>query len=87
MTIPFTPRSAIPIIGQAFVLKGGFPTVLGQCGCEAKEPLLLVGGAPNMCPSCKRTFVVQRFIYDPSGQIQAEVGVLQHAPPVPTVTQ
>lgn len=77
MTIPFAARPAIPIIGQAFTLKGGFSTVFGQCGCDGKGIVVLIGLAPNACPECKRVFAVKSVAIDAQGQLQAEIGVLQ----------
>ncbi len=78
--LPFAKPSAIPIIGQPFVLKGGFATIFGQCGCEGKGLVVLVGMTPNACPECKRAFIVQSLAIDAAGQLQVQVGVLQQAP-------
>lgn len=77
MPLPFTARPTIPIVGQTFTLKGGFSTVFGQCGCEGKGYVALVGQAPNACPECKRVFVVKSFAMTPEGQVMAEIAVMQ----------
>lgn len=87
MTIPFrppAPKNDIPIIGQPFKVKGGFPTVLLQCTCDAKEPVMLIGGQPGACAACGRMFVVASFAFDrQSGQIQVNVGLMQGQMPEP----
>jgi hypothetical protein len=66
----------IPLVGQAFAVKSGFSTVLIQCGCEAKTPLLVVGQAHSVCPACLRAFAVMEFAADnKTGQIHAKVGM------------
>jgi hypothetical protein len=76
-SIPFSPpTSAIPILGQAFKLKGVLPQVLVQCACEAKEPVLLLGmGAQGTCPSCGRLFVLEEVHGVKGGDVSATVGV------------
>lgn len=62
LPIPFPAGAAIPILGQPYHLKAVIPTVLASCGCEAKEPLLLIGlGAAAKCPACQRVFRVRAF--------------------------
>lgn len=74
--------SGVPIVGQAFAIKGGYPTVLLQCNCGAHEPMLLIGNQPSACPACRRGFVTTAFAFDAqTGQIQVQIGqVRQHEP-------
>lgn len=84
--IPFVPQgSNIPIVGQPFAVKGGFPTVSLQCMCAAREPVLLISNTPGHCPACGRAFVVAAFAFNgQTGQIQVQVGLMQSQPqPVP----
>lgn len=78
--IPFTPRDAIPIVGQAVTLKGGFATVLVQCGCGAKEPVLLVGPSPQACAACGRRMAVASSTFNALGQVTAEIGFVAPEP-------
>lgn len=58
--IQFPGGSAIPIVGQPVTVKGFVPTVMLQCNCDAKEPMLAVGvGGLCRCPACQRTFRLQ----------------------------
>lgn len=76
----------IPIIGQAFQMKGGFPTASIQCGCPGRDAVLLVGATPGQCQSCKRVFVMQTFQFDGrTGQISANIALAQ-AQPEPAAT-
>ncbi len=74
------PRADVPIIGQPFVFKGGHSTVLVQCQCEAKEPVILIGNMPNFCAACHRGFAVAMFTSNGSGQCQAQIGIVQRQP-------
>jgi hypothetical protein len=66
----------IPILGQAFTIKTGFGTVLIECGCEAKSPVLIVGGAHATCPACGRIFACVEFTANnQTNQIQAKIGI------------
>lgn len=67
----------IPIIGQPYHLKAVIPTVLATCGCESKEPLLLIGlGARVTCRGCGRPFVLESFAGDrASDNVNATLGV------------
>ena len=77
-------KSSVPIVGQAFIMLGGFATTQIQCGCEAKSPLLLVGGAPAVCPACRRMFVHKSFAFNgQNGQITVELGIGLAAPAIP----
>lgn len=67
----------VPIVGQPGVLKGGWATVLWQCNCETKEPMLLQANLPAFCPSCKRGYAIIAFALNAQGQIQAEIGIVQ----------
>lgn len=81
---PFKPKNDVPIIGQPFKVKGGFPTTLIQCMCEAHEPVMLVGGAPGQCAACHRTFVCAAFSFNAqTGQIQVQVGLVNQPEPLP----
>lgn len=85
MTIhDFKPPANIPIIGQPFTVKNGFATVVIQCGCEAKEPVLLIGGNPGTCKACRRSFVCTGATFNAqSGQMQVQVGLIQPSMPEP----
>lgn len=81
---PFTPKQDVPIIGQPFTVRSGFPTTLLQCNCEAREPVMLVGAAPGQCRACRRTFVCAGFTFNgQTGQIQVQVGLLNQPDPIP----
>ena len=84
-TIPFKPfktNSAVPIIGQAFTVNGGFATTVIQCGCEAKAPVLLIGASPSQCPACGRAFGLASLAFDAmTGQIQVQIGLARVEPP------
>ena len=74
--IPFTPKpSAIPIVGQPFHLKGFFATVMLQCNCEAREPVMLIGTGPGSCKSCGRTFLIGSVSYNVNDPQNAQIGV------------
>lgn len=71
-------HDGIPIVGQPFQVKGGFPTVSIQCTCPGKDAVLLIANAPGICPSCKRGFVVTSFTFTgQTGQIQVNIGLLR----------
>lgn len=79
--IPF-PAERIPIVGQAFTPKGGFPTAMITCGCEAKTPILLIANSPAQCGECKRIFVIQKFAVDnATGQMQLAIGLVAQQQP------
>lgn len=84
--IPFRPGTVgVPIIGQPFEVKGGFPTVQIVCTCHAREPLLLIGANVVRCPACGRGFACAVFSFDAStGQIGVKIGLVvaaREAPP------
>ena len=80
----FKPKNGVPIIGQPFTVKGGFPTTLLQCQCEAHEPVMLIGGSPGQCSACHRTFVCASFSFNAqTGQIQVQVGLVNQPAPEP----
>ncbi len=81
--ICFTPRSEVPIVGQPFVVKGGYATTLVQCTCGAREPVLLVGQAPNFCPACDLGFRVSLFSIDEQGQLKVGIRLVRRAPEEP----
>jgi hypothetical protein len=64
----------IPIVGQPFLIKGWYPTVLLVCNCEAREALMLPRGAAVQCPGCKRLYTIQQ-ILAPAG-VQFGIGVM-----------
>lgn len=71
-------HDGIPIIGQPFQIKGGFPTASLQCGCAGRDAVLLVGSSPGQCASCKRAFVIAKFVYDAqTGRIDVNIGLVQ----------
>jgi hypothetical protein len=72
---PVLANTTVPIVGQAFTLKSGYATALIQCGCEAREPLLLVGQFPTQCPACRRGFVLTAFTVS-QGQVQVQIGLV-----------
>lgn len=78
---PFTaPRSTIPIVGQAFELKGWFPTVLIVCHCEAKAPVMIVGTKnASFCSGCKRAYQVGGVKFDARTN-ELNVQVITHMP-------
>lgn len=64
--IPFRAPQDIPILGQACKVHGWFPTVLLQCQCDAKTPLMIVGlGAVAACEVCRRHFTIGALNHDP----------------------
>ncbi len=76
------PSDGIPIIGQPFQVKGGFPTVQIQCSCDAREPILLIGNGHSQCPHCHRAFTIATFQFvAQTGQIQVAI---QHGTPADT---
>lgn len=78
-------HDGIPIIGQPFQVKGGFPTVSLQCGCAGRDAVLLVGSSPAQCASCKRAFVIASFAFNAqTGQIQVNIGLVQQQQEQPT---
>lgn len=79
--------SPIPIVGQAATLKEFCPTVLIQCNCEAKAPVLIVGAkAVKACQACKRRYTITAIHWDArAGTLALEIGLvpedIEHAPP------
>lgn len=80
MPIPFRAPDTIPIIGQTFTLKGGYSTLLVQCNCPAKEPIILIGNNPNACPVCHRVFAAKSVTITPDGQVRADIGLMVAVP-------
>lgn len=77
MTPPIPFPSNVPIVGQAAVVKAGYPTALIQCQCEAREPLVLIGNAPNTCPACQRSFIIAGFAFSAApAQSEIRIGLL-----------
>jgi hypothetical protein len=62
--------NGVPQIGGAFVgapytLHAWHPTIVIQCGCPAKEPVMLVGVKMiGVCKSCKRAYQVKSIGWD-----------------------
>lgn len=83
----FQAPKGIPIIGQPFLVKAGFVTVMGTCTCRGDETSVLLAGGPAACPSCGRVFVLLHATLDArTGQLQINVGVVARpgeAPPEP----
>ena len=78
---PFASNNHIPILWQAFTVKGGFSTVMLQCGCSAKEPIMLVGSNPGACQSCGNMYAVAEFGFTAqTGQIQTKVAIGKAGP-------
>lgn len=71
--LAFNPPGGIPILGQPFVIKGWFPTVLLGCNCGAHEAVMVPRGGASQCPACKRVFSIQQMVI--TGQVQFGIGV------------
>lgn len=82
--IPFAPRVDVPIVGQPFTVKGGHGTTMVQCNCGAREPVLLIGQAPNFCPACDLGFSVGMFSIDEQGQLKVGIRLVRRAPTIST---
>ena len=66
--------SNIPIIGQSFVIKGGFVMIVGQCKCNGEENLVTIANGPGVCPSCHKMWMVMQADFNAqTGQIRASV--------------
>jgi hypothetical protein len=75
---PFQPSGNIPIVGQPFVIKSGFPTLQVVCNCEAHEPILLIGPFVQVCPSCRKGYQILEFKSNlQTGQLGASINVIQ----------
>ncbi len=71
------PTTGIPIVGQPFALKSWFPTAVIICHCsEAREPILIVGGAPSVCPACGRGYVIATVTYTHGQAPQIGIGIV-----------
>lgn len=64
----------IPILGQPFKTLAHVATVMIECQCEDKTPLLLVGveGTRGPCPSCGRIYGF--------GKISIQIGEVRELP-------
>lgn len=49
------------IVGKPFAVKAAYATVVLQCQCVAKEPVILFDQSPGQCPACKRMYVIEKF--------------------------
>ncbi len=75
--IPFPNANQIPIVGQPFTHQGGFWTEMLTCGCEARTPLLLVGGGVAECPACHRKVTVTSVDWNgQTGHCQVGLGLV-----------
>lgn len=50
--------ASAPILGQSFTIVGHYATVLIQCACEAKSPLIIVGNSRATCAACGERFAI-----------------------------
>lgn len=79
MAVPIAPPEPplVPILGKGYELKAFIPTVMLQCQCPAKSPLLMIGlGAKVTCPACRKIFTVTMFRGDASsGQVHVDIAV------------
>ncbi len=72
----FAVPPGIPIIGQPFLVKAGFVTVMGNCRCRGEETGVLLAGGPGQCPSCGRMFILLTAQFDArTGQLTTTVGL------------
>lgn len=68
---------SVPIIGQPFSIHGWFVTVVLQCKCGQREPVLVAGkiGAQGQCPACQRVFIIQAVASRPNGQLEFSIAM------------
>lgn len=75
--IQFPGAGHVPILGQPARLLAFQPTVLLQCNCDGKHPLLAIGlGAVVACPGCKRRFTLKGFAWSQETGLQAQLGLV-----------
>lgn len=55
---PLAAHAGVPIVGQPCTLKSWVPTVMVQCNCDEKAPILLIGQSIVACPACQRRYQI-----------------------------
>lgn len=74
------PRHGLPIVGQPCAFKGYFGTVMIQCNCELKTPLMIVAQSVVQCPGCQRKYTVNGIMWKRGQPPAVEIGLVLTPP-------